>query len=102
MIFNDGVRITGLQTEILLAMWIADDIHREQLGTQAFVTSVRDGGHSRNSKHYLGHAFDMRSRNMTAEEAERFCLELRIALTTEFFVLLEDDHIHVQFNGNEL
>lgn len=102
MIFKKDVRLTGIKVELLLAMGIADDLHVEQLGSQVFITSVRDGKHSRNSKHYLGYAFDVRSRNMTEEEDYRFTETLAARLGPEYYVESEDDHIHIQFNGGQL
>ena len=106
MLLKPGVKIQGIQPETVLAIFEAQrifDIEQETL----VITSVMDGKHSRNSKHKIGYAFDLRTRTMTNPIKKRIASALRVALGDEYFVLLEDidginQHIHVQFTGSEL
>ena len=64
------------------------------------VTSGCDGKHLENSSHYRGKAFDFRIRDLSGSQARTWTDRLRLALGNRYFVLLEPDHIHVQFNGD--
>ncbi len=91
-----GVIVDGVKGEIVAAMMVCAQIYRDE-DVEFVVTSLCDGDHSRNSKHYLGYAVDIRSRLLpnpmnTAEM-------IQASLGRDFFVLVEDDHIHIQFNG---
>lgn len=98
MILKKGVLITGVQPEIVLAIIIIEPIC-DELGVDLVITSCRDGEHSKNSKHKLGFAIDIRTRDLQDQEKIKLAQDIRAALTSEFFVLLEGDHIHIQFNG---
>ena len=98
MEFKKGVLITGVQPEIVLAIIIIEGVC-DGLGVDLVITSCRDGEHSKNSKHKLGFAVDIRTRDLSDHEKTKLAQDIRAALTSEFFVLLEDDHIHIQFNG---
>ena len=92
-----GVKVQGIQPEMILAClvvvnWIPGFT----------MTSALDGVHSARSKHKLGYAIDIRTRNMTPEAAVSAAGGIKGALGSEYFVLLESDHIHIQFNGSEI
>lgn len=61
--FKAGVSIRNIQPEILLALTIADQTFSE-LGFDTIVTSGTDGTHSVGSRHYTGHALDLRSKHL--------------------------------------
>ena len=92
-----GVRITGLRNEALFAAVVAYSIYSEE-GYEMIITSGTDGSHSRGSKHYCGDAFDLRTRHLGAGDAERIRDRLTSALGSEFDVILESTHIHVEFD----
>lgn len=92
MIFKDGVQIRGVQPEIAVALTVLATIRPE-----AVVTSVVDGKHSSGSLHYTGSAFDMRTRHLRPSEVDSIANQLRAALTDEFDVVVEETHIHVEF-----
>jgi protein-tyrosine-phosphatase len=95
MMLKAGVRVKGIQTEILLAAMIADTICQKH-GVEFVITSAGDGVHSINSLHYKGQAIDIRSRDMKSPEL--IAKELAEALGDEYDVVLEKDHIHVEFD----
>lgn len=107
MRFKKGVKIFGVQPELTLAMIVVESIF-STFGFEATITSVVDGKHSRTSLHYAGAAFDVRTSNLVGRgEPKEFSDMIREALTDEFDVVLESDHIHVEFQpkwqgaGNE-
>jgi hypothetical protein len=54
-----------LQPEIIVAMSEIAAIYYELEGKDFFITSIMDGKHMENSKHYDGKAFDGRTKNLT-------------------------------------
>ena len=68
-------------------------------GYEITVTSGCDGVHSTpQSAHYSGRAFDFRTRDFPAGLAT-WQHRVQEALGSCYFVLLEKDHLHVQYNG---
>lgn len=70
-------------------------IAADHLADDLVVTSICDGEHSRTSLHWSGCAADLRRWNIP--DPNSFVDWLREALTDEFDVVLEDDHIHMEF-----
>ena len=62
------------------------------------ITSAVDGKHSKGSKHYIGYALDIRSRNMTSNGKLSCTKQLKVKLGNEFDIVLEKDHIHLEFD----
>lgn len=66
------------------------------------ITSINDGNHSPNSRHYTDEAIDVRSRNFPSEESKQlFRQELELFLGGKFRVLYENagtdnEHFHIQ------
>ncbi len=97
-----GVDIRGMQPQVVLAMVTADRIY-EEAGRELVVTSVCDGKHGEGSLHYSGSAFDLRTTaaGIPAEAVQRIAAKLRAALGAQFDVVVESDHIHVEFDPKE-
>jgi hypothetical protein len=68
---------------------------------ECIVTSAKDGSHGANSAHYTGNALDLRTWNIPMD-VETFSERLSEALVEccgpEWYVVLEDDHIHLEFS----
>lgn len=91
-----GVNVTGIKPEIVLAVIMAQAIYARH-GAGLVITSALDGKHSRGSLHYSGNAIDLRTRHVSRDDAETIADELRAALGAQYDVVLEKDHIHVEF-----
>ncbi len=92
-----GVKVEGLQPEILLGIMIANNVYQE--AKQPFVvTSLLDGKHSSKSLHYSGHAADLRTRDLKGITAKEIADQIRGRLTIDYDVVVEDDHIHMEFD----
>jgi hypothetical protein len=89
-----GVRIRGMQPEILLAVLVAHELFREQAQTIT-VTSCTDGDHKSGSHHHTGCAVDLR---LPTAGKERIVEQLQGRLGTEYDVILEGDHIHLEYD----
>jgi hypothetical protein len=91
-----GVKVTGLAPEMALALQIAAGVYR-RFGHELVVTSLLDGRHSATSLHYVGHAADLRIRDIPAAIHQDIVRELKASLTTDYDVVLESDHIHLEY-----
>ena len=92
-----GVDVRGIQPEILLARIIAGEIFA-RYGVACIITSVLDGKHGMDSKHYVGQAIDLRTRHMDERLWPIVAEELNKALGPQYDVVLESDHIHVEYD----
>lgn len=101
MIFKSGVKLFGLKSETLAAMIAVDGAYND-LGHDLVITSVRDGQHSRTSLHYVGYAFDCRIHGINPERLSELVQLIRESLTDEFDVILEKDHIHIEFQPKNM
>lgn len=93
---KEGVKVNGLRTEILLAIVLADRVYSDY-GISCVLTEVTGGKHGRASLHYVGLAVDLRTRDMPSGIAEEIVQELKKALGSQYDVVLEKDHIHIEF-----
>ena len=96
-----GVEITknGLTPalNLLRAMVVADKVCA-MFGIEPIVTSIFDGTHMAGSLHYLGRAFDLRSRDLVPSQRSAFRAALARELGPDFDVVLESSHVHVEWD----
>lgn len=98
MRFKPGVQIAGASSELILGLCVADSVHRERCGAEITITSVSDGTHKPNSLHYKGRAADLRTRDLAPSDRALFANVLRDALGAEWDVVVEDDHVHMEWD----
>ena len=92
-----GVHIVGIQPCMVLAMAVCDDVF--QACNQVFtVTSCLEGNHKPGSRHYDGLAFDIRIFDLRGITPYDMAYRLQEALGSEFVVIPETNHIHVEVN----
>lgn len=96
MMMKPGVKVGGIRPEMIFPLIAAYDASLA-LNFTLTITSVTEGKHSRTSLHYSGAAIDIRTRDMVPGVAEATAKRLRARLTAEYDVLLERDHIHVEW-----
>lgn len=89
-----GVSILGISPEIVLAAIIVRDAFS---GIDCVITSCTEGVHSMGSLHYIGHAFDLRLPNGPPKQVEDTIAKLRLNLGSDFDVIQEETHIHIEF-----
>lgn len=97
MKIKEGVRLEGVQTPMLFAALAADLIWSDH-GKDLVITSGTDGKHSANSLHNCGRALDFRTNYFTVEQRKTVHGELKTALGGEFDVVLEETHIHCEYD----
>jgi len=67
----------------------------ESNGHDTFITSLRDGNHSSGSLHYDGLAFDLKHYSVTT------IANIKLALGSDFDVIDESNHIHIEYDPKE-
>ena len=74
----------------------APDLHDQTV----WVTSGNDSTHKKNSKHYSNEAFDIRTLNLIdgRDAAIQWVTRMKEGLGVKYDVVLEKDHIHVEFD----
>jgi hypothetical protein len=88
-----------MRPEILLGVVVANEVWKHNGSAGATITSCIDGKHKRASKHYTGCAVDLRIWNIV--DVEKAAMELRQALTDDYDVVVESDHIHLEYDPKE-
>ncbi len=97
-----GVKIKGIQPEIVVAMLIIDGVFNSYK-KECVITVGTDGKHMKGSLHYPGYAIDVRSKHLTAELKQSILSDMKAALGRDFDVILENlgkdqEHYHVEFD----
>ena len=95
---KNGVKIRGVQPELMLAAQIVEGIYNSYNNSECVITAARDGTHMTKSFHYVGYALDFRTRHIPEGWREGLHLKIQRALGEEFDVVLEKTHIHVEFD----
>ena len=95
MQLKPGVRIYGIRPEMVWALSACSEVYRKE-GYELVVTSISEGKHQRASKHYTGCAADLRMHMLP--NPGLIVQFLRQALGEDFDVVLEKDHIHIEFD----
>src|SRR3990167_7004482 len=91
-----GVRILGLRPELLFAIERAGEVWAEE-GLDLTVTSVMEGKHGSGRLPYVGPAFDARISDIPPEKRAGLKAALALVLGPDFDVVLEADHMHIEF-----
>lgn len=92
------VRLLGMRPEMVLAAGIVDGVFMLYAQQDACITSVTDGVHQRKSLHAKGYAMDFRTRGLSETQKPLIANECSNYLGPEFDVVLETDHLHVEWD----
>lgn len=95
-----GVDLRGIKPQMAVAFAIAQDVYRHY-DVPCVITSCSDGKHGPNSLHYSGNALDLRTHHLRSEQVHPVFIKIKEALGQQFDVVLEGDHIHVEFDPKE-
>lgn len=98
---KSGVDLRGVQPQMAIAYSIACAVWQERAGVPCVITSASDGKHGPNSLHYKGMALDLRTHSLRSEQVAPVFAALKSALGAQFDVVLEVDHIHLEFDPKE-
>ena len=94
--FKKGVEIRGVQPEMAAVWPVIASVYGE-FGRHCVITSVVDGEH-KSIVHPIGFATDFRISNVPTGWHEKLADRIREVLTDEFDVVLEVDHLHIEFD----
>lgn len=100
LLLKPGVRVAGLRPEILFAVIAAERVCAE-MGVDCVITACVDGVHKAGSLHYCGLAVDLRSRDFGPGDADEAIARIKQCLGADYDVVLENDHIHVEFDQEQ-
>lgn len=89
-----GVRVLGIRGEIMFAVLAVDEVYAEY-AEELVITSVTDGRHMRGSLHHCGLAMDCR---LPKHNLDSIVAEIQRRIGVHYDVVLESDHIHVEFD----
>lgn len=92
---DDSVQVAHLSTGILLALIVADQVYQEY-DLDTVITSGNDGEHSYTSLHYANEAVDLRTHGLSDTNAEQVRDLIAEALGTDYDVILELNHLHIE------
>ena len=95
---KNGVDLRGLTPQMAIAYIIACRCYGQY---DCVITSASDGKHGPNSLHYNGQALDLRTRHINGQGLQLVVDKLKEALGSQFDVVLESDHIHVEFDPKD-
>ena len=95
---KSGVDLRGLTPQMAIAYTIACRCYGQY---DCVITSASDGKHGPNSLHYKGQALDLRTRHINGQGLQLVVDKLREALGSQFDVVLESDHIHIEFDVHD-
>ena len=98
MRLKTGTTQDGVQPAVWYAIGIAERIYAVE-GCQLVITSLTDSKHMKDSFHYRGLAFDIRTRDLNANKLDIIYRNLLHALgPIGYDVILEKDHIHIEYD----
>lgn len=92
-----GVKLSGLEIEMKIALVIVEEVYLEH-GQQSFITHTDDGVHSAPSLHPYGYAIDYRMRFFRAKVKQLVYEKIRARLPKGFDVILHRTHLHVEWD----
>ena len=95
---KNGVDLRGLTPQMAIAYTIACRCYGQY---DCVITSASDGKHGLNSLHYKGQALDLRTRHINGQGLQAIYNKLKESLGEQFDVVLEADHIHIEFDVKE-
>lgn len=93
---DNSVNLDGLGLPLILAIWWAAREYQDAGMETLTITSARDGKHMQGSLHYCGLAIDLRIWGLPDPNA--VADRIRRQLDREFDVILESDHLHIEFD----
>jgi rhamnogalacturonyl hydrolase YesR len=97
MQIKTGANIQGIDLRLRPGLVHANNVWK-QLGQELVITSGLDGEHSAGSLHYYGLAIDVRTRYFNNKEKKEAASTLRSLLASEFDVIEEGNHIHIEYD----
>jgi RHS repeat-associated protein len=98
-----GTTSQGLSKNITNIEGKVDNTFNSVANRDAVVTYAANGRHTPRSLHPSGNAIDLRTRDLTQEQIQQAAKDLQTVLGDDYDVVIESDHIHVEYDpkGND-
>lgn len=93
-----GVKLIGMVPQMSVALATAAAVYSKYQSDPLWITAVTDGIHKRSSAHNTGRAVDLRIWTLPEDKYSTVVAEIKSFLGEDFDVLLEKDHIHIEFD----
>jgi len=91
--------VLDLEREMCKALPVIERVHQEAgILRGAYITSARDSIHNVGSLHPKGLAVDVRTRDLSPTQKGILTANLQKELGKDFDVVLETDHIHIEYD----
>lgn len=94
------VRPHNLRAQTALGIMVAYGVGLSHRLEQLRITSLGDGAHSHTSLHYAGDGFDIGFE--PGMNKTQFTADLKADLGMDYDVVLEDNHIHVEYQPRKI
>ena len=93
-----SVSLLGIKPEMVIGYIVVQSVYAK-FGLDCVVTSVTDGQHKVvNSLHYTGNAMDFRTTELSMSyDWDSVRAKVKQCLGKDFDVILEKDHLHVEY-----
>lgn len=98
VLYKDGVKRDGLIDVMDMYIMSIGFLHLKYFSKKLVITSTTEGKHGKNSLHYKGLAFDVRISDKTKVETNRFLNLLKFHFDRTLDIVLEKDHIHIEYD----
>ena len=103
LFLKDNVHVNGAHfyPEMVRIIDVARATAPQTVDAAIWITSANDGQHMDGSLHYKNRAFDIRIKNLIGDvhsTARLWAAKISLALGLDYDVILEEDHIHVEFD----
>ena len=96
MKLKSSVNPFGLKPEMIFPIIVCNEVYADY-GIDCVITSISDSKHGQYSRHYLGYAIDVRTRNVPPDKLNYLFREIKFKLNDRYNCILEKDHIHISF-----
>jgi len=99
MELKKGVKLTGVSTELMFGILVADRIWKNHAKILVITEILPTERHRISSAHNTGRAADLRTHYFdNQEEKEEVAQELREAVGENYDVVLHPTHIHIEYD----
>jgi len=94
---KESVVLSGVRPEMVVGLIAAEGVY-SFYSIPLVVTSVTDGSHGPHSRHRVGLGADLRTFNVPEDTIPEIVDDLKRVLGPHFDVVLESDHIHLEYD----
>lgn len=94
---KESVSLSGVRPEMVMGLVMAEGVY-SFYGVPLVVTSVTDGEHGPHSRHRVGLGADLRTFNIPDGLVMNIVEDLMKVLGPGFDIVLESDHIHLEYD----